>query len=105
MFYICNIFIAVLDGSHRDVMARVFLCKGCLFRLCVSVPGKAPDTDSTLSSDPVPLPFSISSRFFKKYFSTTGGNGYILIDTQDVEAAFLLLSDQDLSQGNIMKST
>lgn len=71
----------------------------------MSVSGRALDTDSTLSSDPVPFPLAVNSRVFKKYFSTTRGNCYILIDTEDVGAAFLLLSDQDLSQGNIMKST
>lgn len=83
----------------------LFLNRKFLFRLCVCVLLEELDTNSTLSSDPVPLPFAINTRFFKKYFSTTRGNSYILIDTQDVGAAFLLLSDQDFSQGNIMKST
>lgn len=76
-----------------------------LLSLCMNISVLERDTASILSSDPVPLPFAINTRFFKKDFSTTRGSSYILIDTQDVEAAFLPLSDQDFSQGNIMKST
>lgn len=87
-------------------MTCVFLSRQFLLGLGVRVSVKERDTKSALGSDPVPLfLLTINTRFFKKSFLTSRGNSYILIDTQDVGAAFLLLSDQDFSQGNIMKST
>lgn len=79
-------------------MTYILLNRRFLFR------GACPPR-SALRAGPVPPPFSISTRVCKKFFPAAGGNSCILTDTQDVGAAFSLLSDQDFSQGNIMKST
>ena len=93
------VYVYILKHTHIALTRKFLFSCMCMF------PWKSLDPNSLLSSDPVPFPFAHQHQSFQKVVSTTRGNSYILIDTQDVGAAFLLLSDQDFSQGNIMKST